>query len=240
MQMIDLRLDPRRLLHFAYAQGHRADDDFGYALHAWFAAALGNLAPKPFRCLETRNGDLRVLGYGDADVATLSDHVASFTEPEAAAVCDWYRSASKTMPTEWQSGRRLGFEVRACPVSRGERERDIYLVSVEQSKAQGIEPLPRAEVYRQWLEKRFGEVVNPQRISLTGMRRVRTYRLHRSRGTVSSGGRTVERPDALFSGELTVVDPEGFNKLLARGIGRHRAFGFGMLLLRPPGGVAGG
>lgn len=240
MEMIDLRLDPRRLLHFAHAQGHRADDDFGYALHAWFAAALGDLAPKPFRCLETRDGDLRVLGYGNANIATMNDHIASFAEPEVAAVCDWGRAASKTMPTEWQSGRRLGFEVRACPVSRGERERDIYLVSVERAKAEGTEPPPRAEVYRQWLEKQFGEVANPRRITLTGMRRVRTYRLHRSRGTRSSGGRGVERPDALFSGELTVVDPAGFNKLLARGIGRHRAFGFGMLLLRPPGGGAGG
>jgi len=239
MQMIDLRLDPRRLLHFAHAQGHRADDDFGYTLHAWLAAALGHLAPKPFRCLETRDGDLRVLGYGDADIATLSDHVARFAEPQAATVCDWSRSASKTMPTEWPSGRRLGFEVRACPVSRGERERDIYLVSVERSKAEGLEPLPRAEVYRQWLEKRFSDVVNPQHITLVGMRRVRIYRMHRRRGTVASGGRAVERPDALFSGELTVVDSAGFQQLLARGIGRHRAFGFGMLLLRPPGGLSG-
>jgi len=31
-----------------------------------------------------------------------------------------------------------------------------------------------------------------------------------------------------------VRDPTGFAALLARGVGRHRAFGFGMLLLRPP------
>ena len=46
--------------------------------------------------------------------------------------------------------------------------------------------------------------------------------------------RGVERPDALFTGEITVADPEAFCRLLARGVGRHRAFGFGMLLLRPP------
>jgi CRISPR system Cascade subunit CasE len=34
---------------------------------------------------------------------------------------------------------------------------------------------------------------------------------------------------------LEVTEPETFAVGLARGIGRHRAFGFGMLLLRPVG-----
>jgi CRISPR system Cascade subunit CasE len=38
----------------------------------------------------------------------------------------------------------------------------------------------------------------------------------------------------LLRGELTVADPDAFSALLARGVGRHRAFGYGMLLLRPP------
>jgi CRISPR system Cascade subunit CasE len=42
------------------------------------------------------------------------------------------------------------------------------------------------------------------------------------------------RPDATFRGTLRVDDPARFAAAaLARGVGRHRAFGFGMLLLRP-------
>jgi CRISPR system Cascade subunit CasE len=41
-------------------------------------------------------------------------------------------------------------------------------------------------------------------------------------------------PDAVFTGTLVVARPAEFMGLLARGIGRHRAFGYGMLLLRPP------
>ena len=37
-----------------------------------------------------------------------------------------------------------------------------------------------------------------------------------------------------MSGTLRVTDPAAFAAGLARGIGRHRAFGFGMLLLAPP------
>ena len=36
-------------------------------------------------------------------------------------------------------------------------------------------------------------------------------------------------------GVLTITDPDAFAQLLARGVGRHRSYGYGMLLLRPPG-----
>jgi len=42
-------------------------------------------------------------------------------------------------------------------------------------------------------------------------------------------------PDAVFKGVLQIHDADAFNRLLRRGIGRHRAFGFGMLLLKPAG-----
>ena len=41
------------------------------------------------------------------------------------------------------------------------------------------------------------------------------------------------RREAVFEGTLEVRDAALFQGLLARGVGRHRAFGFGMLLLRP-------
>ena len=38
-----------------------------------------------------------------------------------------------------------------------------------------------------------------------------------------------------MTGTLTVTDPQAFAALLSGGVGRHAAFGFGMLLLSPPG-----
>ena len=46
------------------------------------------------------------------------------------------------------------------------------------------------------------------------------------------------RPDVVFAGRLRVTEPAAFGAWLGRGVGRHCAFGFGMLLLRPPGGAA--
>ena len=114
-------------------------------------------------------------------------------------------------------------------------------MEVDQAKAAGREPASRAQVYVQWLLfqlKREGAAqAVPETLNLIGFRRVLAVR--QSRTGKDQRRQDVERPDALVSGELVVSDPDAFARLLARGIGRHRAFGFGMLLLRPPGrGVA--
>ena len=33
---------------------------------------------------------------------------------------------------------------------------------------------------------------------------------------------------------MTIRDPLAFGRLIRNGIGRHKAYGYGMLLLRPP------
>ena len=245
MYMIDLPLDAAALTRFAWRQGHAggrnpSDEDFGYAAHAWLAATLGEQAPRPFRLMENRvetRAGLRLLGYAAADAETLAQRARDFALPDALSVCDWGAAAGKAMPATWVAGRRLGFEVRACPILRGERERDAYLVEVDQAKAEGREPASRTQVYVHWLQRQLerdgAAQAVPETLNLVGFRRVLALRQSRSgQGQRRQG---VERPDALVTGELLVSDPDAFARLLARGIGRHRAFGFGMLLLRPPG-----
>ena len=48
-------------------------------------------------------------------------------------------------------------------------------------------------------------------------------------------GHVVAGPDVVLSGQLRIAQATAFAHLVARGVGRHRAFGFGMLLLRPAG-----
>lgn len=237
MYMINLPLNAAKLIRFIWGQGHgrTADEDFGYAAHAWLAATLGKQSPRPFRMLENRHG-LRLLGYTSIPLADLVEQAHTYADPSALSVCDWSSTAGKAMPAEWSTGRRLGFEVRVCPVSRAERERDVFLVAISRAEAAGIEPPSRPQVYADWLARQLtanGAVtVETEALRLVGFRRVRGQRNDRAGGGVKQRG--VERPDALFTGELTVRDADAFAKLLTRGIGRHRAFGFGMLLLRPP------
>lgn len=102
---------------------------------------------------------------------------------------------------------------------------------------------PRDEIYLQWLVDRMATAAIVTDARLVSLRDARLWR----RGTPGEGaavtmhGRprprlgsrvAMGRREAVFEGTLEVRDAASFQGLLARGVGRHRAFGFGMLLLR--------
>jgi CRISPR system Cascade subunit CasE len=121
-------------------------------------------------------------------------------------------------------------EVLTCPVSRKDaEEKDVYLRALDR---QDDATPSRAEVYRQWFARQWQEAVALEQVELLGMS-ARARLLRRAR---DGGNRllSIERPQALFAAEAVIREPAGFADYLARGIGRHRAFGFGMVLLAPP------
>jgi CRISPR system Cascade subunit CasE len=253
LHLVRMDLDGRALFTFARKQGLALHDtDLGYLVHAWQAAVFGDEAPAPFALGddprrpalrdEARSpADLRrltVLGYSARDDAALRTHVDAFClDPQARAACDWQTFASKPMPDVWVVGRRLGFVVRVCPVVRGSRgggrrdegaEVDAFLAACDGAAADA--GLRREPVYREWLGRQFE--ARGARLVHAELSRFALARL--ARRNHGEGRRLVlTRPDATLLGEIEVTDPAQFRALLARGVGRHRAFGFGMLLLRP-------
>ncbi|TSE20596.1 CRISPR-associated protein Cas6/Cse3/CasE [Tepidimonas alkaliphilus] len=228
LHLLRLPVDPPRLLRFAFEHGIREEDEtLGYTLHAWFAALFGELAPKPFRYLERRG---EVLAYARRDHVDLLDHAQAFASPQAWQALDAERVASKPMPLTWRSGQRLHLEVLVCPVSRkDDEEKDVYLRALDRL---GDSAPARTEVYRQWFAAQWGGAVRLESVELLGMS-ARSQLLRRDRRH-GNRLRHVERPQALFGAEAVVIDGAAFAERLARGIGRHRAFGFGMVLLAPP------
>jgi CRISPR system Cascade subunit CasE len=256
LYMVKLTPDMHRFVGWAHQ--HRLVDrggDLSYAVHAALTAAFGDHAPKPFRLYERRSraapaavaADL--YGYTAADGPTLLDHARAFADPEIASGLDVDGLAIKAMPVAWASGRRLGFEVRVRPVIRRDRlrdrdrtcERDAFQIACEQAEADvtGVNvELPRRDgVYRAWLAEHLdrlgGARLIEDSVRLSAFQRLRVARrgretAERRRPLVSNEG-----PDAVLAGILEVTDGAAFAALLRRGIGRHRAFGFGMLLLRP-------
>lgn len=222
---VPMRLPP--LLYFGAEQGiDDPDMGLGYLLHAWLTALFGEHAPQPFRYLERRN---EVLGYARSDGAGLLERAQAFGHPLAWSALDAGGLASKPMPAAWHAGLRLRLDVLVCPVVRhGQDEKDAYLHALSRSHD---EPPTRAAVYRQWLIERCGEALNIEQLELRGMQ-ARTQLLRRARNG-QNRLKTIERPQALFSADVTVADSDRFAELLARGVGRHRSFGFGMMLLAP-------
>lgn len=225
-QMVQIALDGRKLTKWAFDR-RLGSDDLGYATHALMCDAFGALRLQPF-VAEEKMGRVKVLGYGTATAAEMETAMAECAEPEAAAVV--LSVASKVMPSEWQAGRRYAFRVRVAPTRQGHhpdgkrREGDALLFEPEGSD--------REATYLRWLEQRLGDAADLASCAMVSYRQIRATR----RAVKDNGKRPAVQmnlPEAVFEGVLRVKDSEAFIGMLARGLGRHRAFGFGALMVRP-------
>jgi len=225
----------KALFDFLDAEGLTTrDEDLGYGIHAWLNAAFGDLAPKPWRLFMDHRRPSRILGYSPHAASELHQHLYDFAIPSAFDVCadPMEMIKSKPVPT-WRPGRRLGFEVHCCPVGRKSGtgiEKDLFLLQADSSNT----PIDRDTVYCNWVRMQLekDDATSVIDANLFGFRLVR-----QSRSTQEINGqrvpRQLTRPQAIIRGELIVNSPAKFTDILARGIGRHRAFGYGTVLLRP-------
>ena len=207
--------------------------DGGYAWHALMKAALGDDAPKPF-VVRTRSGSTELLSYTTQDTR---HWLPMGQEEEAIKALGLASLQVRPFPTDWTAGDHASFEVRIRPVVRARTNRDNKRELDAAVHARQADPEARREdVYRRWLN---GQLGRDGAAKLRGAPRLvrfrRSYVLRRDRSTTTSAVRKVAGPDAVFRGELEVIDGDAFLALIARGLGRHRAFGFGCLLLAPPG-----
>lgn len=235
LHLLHMRPKLNRLLPWAQRQGlvpDRGQGDLGYAFHAALRAAFGDLALQPFSYREGQ-GLLAYSTQGEALKAA-----AALAPPEVADILGLDESPqspgllARPFPVTWKQGQLLAFEVRARPVVRTKdgRERDAFLSAIERSPDS---QLTREAVYVDWLKRQFAQVAQMHEIGMTSFQLSAVVR----RGEMQADGgrpkRPVLGPDVVFAGVLQIQDGQAFADLLARGIGRHKAFGFGMLLLKP-------
>ena len=221
-------------------QNNVASADGGYLMHALLKANFGSLAPKPFAMTAKSGKPAKVLAYSPHSAEQLREQAQMFAEPAALEAVSVTTMISKTMPQVFARGARLGFEVRVRPVVRaargaGERagkERDAFLAAIH-----GLPKdtrVDRIEVYRQWLARALSPAAGIQQADPIYQRLTPVTRRNAASETGARPLTSLRGPDVAFSGVLHVAESEAFSALLTRGVGRHRAFGFGMLLLRPP------
>ena len=240
LQMIRGSVDLRSFQSWAGSRQlmSRQTFDAGYAMHCFLAGVFGELAPQPFRLILPRSrGNRRGVfyGYGRADADALRGASAQFADPLQARVLPSSSLDGKPMPTTWKAGTRLGFEVLTRPTVRRARgsknagaEIDAFQWEAERFPPATM-PRSREDVYTDWLSQQFERHGGAEldSASLASFQRTRSVRKLRRM--------PFEAPTALMRGTITVSDSEKFTSLLGRGIGRHRAYGYGMLLLRPIG-----
>ena len=250
LHLVRAPIETAALARWAAERGwvrHKSRDVFdeGRALHHLLDEALGPGLLRPFRLLvppRRKRGNL--YAYSAQDAQALRAAADAYAPPEHLKVLSADRMESKPMPDNWRAGQRLGFDLRMRPVRRllrslespsGEigkgAEIDAFLLEAlrrRPTEPDGMaqEKRTREAVYLDWLAEQLAPAASlDHRASrLARFRRVRAAR----------GSSATEGPDAVIHGTLTVTDPDAFAALLSRGVGRHRAYGYGMILLRPP------
>ena len=249
LQMVRAEVNVR---DFQRWMGTRRLQDPDHAMHCLLTECFGDLAPKPFRLMVTRGGSTGCLyGYGHADAGALREAAAVCADPLQSRILPAGGMDSKQMPSGFQAGKSLSFEVRSRPIVRLERdtsrippdvqrtfkegglrpgkECDAFLYEAIRHPEKGGMTRTREQVYAEWLSAQFrrrgGATLEFDSIKLVSFHRTRAHRKLHAPHT--------EGPDAVMRGVLTITDSEAFASTLAQGIGRHRSYGFGMLLLRP-------
>lgn len=251
LHLIRLQIDLPGLARAAadrgWTKGPVQSFDEGAALHHMLGESFGPGVLQPFRLLvppRSQRGNL--YAYADRSAEDLAETVSQVALPEARQALALDTLEGKAMPSSWEVGKRLGFDLRARPTVRlasaivagdGEaREKgfakgaevDAFLAQALRQSAdvqdQGA-ATSRETVYASWLTARLSGSAEIEDVRLAKFRRTRAART----------GRAQEGPDATLHGVLRIADPAKFAERLSRGIGRHRAYGYGMLLLRPTG-----
>lgn len=248
LTLLRLQPDMTLLARWALASGQRAlRDDTGYALHAALHAVLGALAPQPFM-LRPRSGTFELLGYVNAEPDALQRALqlpAADVDAAQALCVDTARCTA--MPADWRCGERLSFETRVAPVVRSRQVRPGAVVEVDAAwhPSMADPPGDRQQAYGRWLARELARdgAATLQAWSTLALTQLPIARRHARPAAAAGAGRGLSQgllPDLRARGELTLDDPAAFARLLARGLGRHRAFGFGCLLLAPAGALHAG
>jgi len=237
LTFVHLPLDLQALYRLAARRkwGDQRHFDEGLALHHALGELFGPKSLQPFRpMIAPRKREAAVYAYSALPFEELEQNI-HISPPDFSEVFRCSALRHKQLSTQFASGRLLGFDIRLRPIRRvkserkmGTREMDAYQCAAEKHGDEDgwHKANNRETVYIDWLAERLADAAEliPETTSLAHFRRTRNSR----KGTGSEG------PDAILHGTLKVTKPAAFAQKLAGGVGRHKSYGYGMILLRPP------
>lgn len=235
IHLISAEVDMPHMLAWAQKRAiYRGLDavDYGYALHKILTETFGDQAPRPFRIRGARGAPRASLyGYCRAPAETLVQLSREFAMPEQQLALPPSAIRSKPMPTRFAKGRELSFEILVRPSIRyrNGKELDLYQDPRKRRPTRGGKTLTREKVYLEWMRKKLriagAELTGAKLAAFRASRAVREAK----RGALSG-------VDAVIWGDIKVICEDKLESAITTGIGRHKAYGYGMLLLRPKSG----
>lgn len=235
--MLQLELDPKRLMTLGKMLGLPPQVDTGYLVHCALGELFQQQAPCPFFVQSSGGQGVHVLAYSTIPHDALLATAQAFASPHVYNILK--EVISKPLPTTFGAKMRLGFQLYACPVVRAHQETehhrkgaeiDAFLAYCERHNASQDDEHSRSAAYLEWLKRQFAQRLGAELVQaqLRSFNLVSLYRRDAGR----KAHRLSRRPAVSFEGTLEVTSPEDFLPFLTSSFGRHSSFGFGMMMLR--------
>ena len=208
--------------------------DTGLAMHVLVSSVFPKGSVQPYRVIVPQR---KVVGafyaYTKAAPDELAEIASTAIGPDSADVFNLDAMRSRPLPNV-AVGQRIGFDVRIRPTKRGRgHEADAYLMNGREwamqkppHKENGESAPTREKVYADWFAQRLQGAAE--------LRACRIAHFMQNRAAFGRNRNAINLPDATLHGDMTISDPAAFHEKLIAGVGRHKAYGYGMILLRPP------
>ena len=224
--------------------------DKDQAVHRILLETFGPLTPRPHRLIlpKFKSKHPTIYGYTQADAPQLRAKAQACANPLQSTIIPANTILTKPMPTNWHTGEKFAFDMRIRPIVRFSSPRhspseapgasipqppaphgeaDVYIQDVISRRNNNLTARDMTTVYAEWLAALFdrqgGASLDRNSVTLQSFRK--TPKSHKN--PTSSQG-----PDAVLYGNLTVGNPVAFANLIANGAGRHKAYGYGMVIIR--------
>lgn len=225
--------------------------DRDHAMHCLLTECFGDKVLRPFRLIAGRTRDMGSLyGYAHEDGEAMREQALLLADPLHAPVFE----LDEPFPTRklehldrQPPGKVVGFEVRIRPTVRrpyretrdpryrATHEHDAYYTYLRDHYPADYRPTTvrdvrrvRHRAYGTWLFRHLRDQGScelvPYTFHITRYANVAVVRKH--------GQKPRRGPDVVCRGTLRIKDPSTFKDLIKQGIGRHRAYGYGMVLLK--------
>lgn len=219
--LVSTTLDERAYGRWAEKDAYRGTDA-PYRLHCLISEVFGGQAPlRPYRIVESPGRPRTIFAYSrtaPAEIRRLARETGSALTMRALGT-----DALRAGPVpRIRPGQRLVVSVLAASHRRrnGTTEMDAHSMS-----GGSPERAARERSYAAWLAEKIERTGGAQLLSATLMRWERAREM-----------RSRNRPPILITraemtGVLEVRSEPEFRALLATGVGRHRAYGYGMLMI---------
>ena len=225
LYLLQADIDMRNLATWSNAQGHPDGDR---AAHALIYRTFGkDDVPRAFIVNEDagyRKQKATLLAYTGYDADQLQEIARRNQDLSTAGVMSPLTFRTNELPERWREGTAVAIEVRLVPTYRSQSSKTEYDVHRRHDAADTPQ-----ETYCRWatelLTRKAGVEPAEHTVHVTKYRRREVQR--------QWGQRTMTMPDVTVRASCILRDTETWEKALRLGVGRHKSFGYGMLLVRP-------